>query len=315
MASQLDTPVPVNEFDFSEVSINDKQPVITNNLGRATTIAELVYLGGYFGDVVEQDGIANAATGRINIDSDRIIRTEQIEATDTFTVGNTLWFVSGGAGAAGTLEDADPGSGTRVAVGIITAEGGTGGAQTFVEFRPFAQRLDAADVSAQVITNTAGIATNVTDIGTNDDDIGTLGSLTTTEQGSLVGAINEVDADVLTLQGEMATEQAEPKILVFPVTIDASGSIVVTGLVQGDEVVAVSVICTATQGSGTLVLETGGDDDITDGIACDTNNAVDYAATIDDGFSTLPASGAKVISVGGTAANTRGILVITYIPA
>ncbi|KKL21428.1 hypothetical protein LCGC14_2445540, partial [marine sediment metagenome] len=148
MGSNLDTPVPVNDFDFSEVSVNDKQPVITNNLGRDTTIAELVFLSGYFGDVVEQDGIANSATGRINIDSDRIIRTEQMEATDTFTVGNTIWFVAGGAGAAGTLEDAN--TGTDYAAGIITAEGGTGGAQTFVEFRPFAQRLDAADVSAQV---------------------------------------------------------------------------------------------------------------------------------------------------------------------
>ncbi len=313
MGSNLDTPVPVNDFDFSEVSINDKQPVITNNLGRDTTIAELVFLSGYFGDVVEIDGIANAATGRINIDSDRIIRTEQIEATDTFTVGNTIWFVSGGAGAAGTLEDAN--TGTDYAAGIITAEGGTGGAQTFVEFRPFAQRLGAADVSAQVITNTAGIAANVVDIGTNDDDIGTLASLTTTEKGSLVGAINEVDANADANAADIVTEQAEPKILVFPVTVDASGSIAITGLVVGDEVVAVSVICTVTQGSGTFVLETGGDDDITDGIACATDKDIDYAATIDDDFSTLPASGAKVISVGGTAANTRGILIITYIPA
>ena len=302
MGSELDTPVPVNDFDFSQVTENDKQPVITNNLGRDTTIAELVYLGGYFGDVVEQDGIANAATGRINIDSDRIIRTEQMEATDTFTVGNTIWFVSGGAGAAGTLEDAN--TGTDYAAGIITGSGGTGGAQTFVEFRPFAQRLDAADVSAQVIVNTAGIATNVTGISDNVTDIGT----NDTDIATNVSGI----ADNVT---DIATINAEPKTRVFPVTVDASGSIVVTGLVEGDEIVAVSVICTVTQGSGTLILETAGDDDITDGIACDTDEAVDYAASINDAFSTLPASGAKVISVGGTAANTRGIMVITYIPA
>ena len=302
MPSLLNTPVPVNDFDFSEVSVNDKMPVITNNLGRDTTVAELVFLSGYFGDVVEIDGIANAGTGRINIDSDRIIRTEQIEATDTFTVGNTIWFVAGGAGAAGTLEDAN--TGTDYAAGIITAEGGTGGAQTFVEFRPFAQRLDAADVSAQVIINTAGIATNVTDIGTNVTDIGT----NVTDIGTNVTGISDNVTDI-------ATINAEPKTLVFPVTVDASGSIAVPGLVVGDEIVAVSVICTVTQGSGTLVLETGGDDDITDGIACDTDEAVDYAASINDAFSTLPASGAKVISVGGTAANTRGIMVITYIPA
>ena len=302
MPSLLDTPVPVNDFDFSEVSVNDKTPLITNNLGRAVTVAELVYLGGYFGDVIEQDGIANSADGRINIDSDRIIRTEQIEATDTFTVGNTIWFVAGGAGAAGTLEDAN--TGTDYAAGIITAEGGTGGAQTFVEFRPFAQRLDAADVSAQVIVNTAGIATNVTGISDNVTDIGT----NDTDIATNVTGISDNVTDI-------ATINAEPKTTVFLVTVDASGSIAVPVLVIGDEIVAVSVICTVTQGSGTLVLETGDDDDITDGIACDTDEAVDYAASINDANSTLPASGAKVISVGGTAANTRGIMVITYIPA
>ncbi|KKM89804.1 hypothetical protein LCGC14_1244950 [marine sediment metagenome] len=301
MPSLLDTPVPVNDFDFSEVTINDKQPVITNNLGRDTTIAELVFLSGYFGDVVEQDGIANAATGRINIDSDRIIRTEQIEATDTFTVGNTIWFVAGGAGAAGTLEDAN--TGTDYAAGIITAEGGTGGAQTFVEFRPFAQRLDAADVSAQVIVNTAGIATNVTDIGTNVTDIGT----NVTDIGTNVTGISDNVADIVTIN-------AEPKTIVAKITSDPSSGITVSGLVQGDEIVAVSVICTASNASGDLILEDGDGNDITDAIDCITEGLVDYMATLDDSKSTLPASGAQIISVGGTPADTRGIMIITYIP-
>ncbi len=313
MPSQLNTPVPVNDFDFSEVSINNKQPVITNNLGRDTTIAELVFLSGYFGDVVEQDGIANAATGRINIDSNRIIRTEQIEVTDTFTVGSTIWFVSGGAGAAGTLEDAN--SGTDYAAGIITAEGGTGGAQTFVEFRPFAQRLDAADVSAQVVVNTAGIATNVTDIGTNDDDIGTLASLTTTAKGNIVVAINEVDADGLTLQNEMLVEQAEPKVIVAKIISTAATPITVSGLTIGDEIIGVSLICTAANANGDLTLEDGDGNDITDAMICAVDKVVVYAATLDGTKTTLPASGAKIISVGGTPADTRGIMVITYIPA
>ena len=259
MGSLLDNAVPVNVYDFSEPTSNDKQPLVTNAEGRTVLFAELVYLGGYFGDVADQDGIANSAAGRININSDRTIRTKQIKAADTFTVGNELWFVSGGAGAAGTLEDSDPGSGTRVAVGIITEEEGTGGAQTSVTFRPYVQ-LQAA-VAA-------------------------------------VAAIN-----------------AEPKTLVAKITADAAAGIAVAGLAEGDEIIGVSVICTVTNGSGTLILETGGDDDITDGIACDTDKAVDYAATIDDAFSTLPASGAQIISVGGTAANTRGIVVIDYIPA
>lgn len=259
MGSILTTPTPANDFDFSQLTINDKQPLITNNLGRAVTIAELVYLDGYFGDVTEQDGIADTATGRINIDSDRVIRTEQIEATDTFTVGNELWFVSGGAGAAGKLEDADPGSGTRVAVGIITEEEGTGGAQTSVTFRPYVQ-LQAA-----------------------------------------VAAV--------------ATINAEPKIIVAKIIADASGGIAVAGLAVGDEIVGVHIFCTAANANGTLILETGDDDDITDGMICAVDKVVVVAGTIDDAHSTLPAAGAQILSVGGTAANTRGIMVIQYIPA
>lgn len=257
--SILDTSVDVNAYNFTELTLSDTQPLITNDLGRTALMAELVYLDGYFGDVTEQDGIADSATGRINIDSERTIRTEQIEVTDTFTIGNELWFVSGGAGAAGELVDADPGSGTRVAVGIITGEGGTGGAQTYVEFRPYVQ-LQAA-VAAVAVLN------------------------------------------------------AEPKTIVAKITADASAGIAVSGLAEGDEIIGVSVICTVAQGSGTLILETGGDDDITDGIICAVDKVTTYAGTIDDAFSTLPASGAQILSVGGTAANTRGIVVISYIPA
>ena len=257
--SLLDNPVPVNVYDFSQPTINDKQPLVTNAEGRTVLFAELVYLDGYFGDVTDQDGIANSASGRINIDSDRTIRTEQIEVTDTFTIGNELWFASGGAGAAGKLVDADPGSGTRVAVGIITEEEGSGGAQTSVTFRPYVQ-LQAA-VAAVAVLN------------------------------------------------------AEPKTLVAKITADASGAIAVSGLAEGDEIIGVSVICTTANANGTLILETGGDDDITDGIICAVDKVTTYAGTIDDAFSTLPASGAQIISVGGTAANTRGIVVIDYIPA
>lgn len=255
----LNTPVPVNAYDFSQPTINDKQPLITNNLGRTALLAELVYLGGYFGEVTEQDGIANSATGRINIDSDRTIRTEQIEVTDTFTVGNELWFVSGGAGAAGKLVDADPGSGTRVAVGIITEEEGSGGAQTSVTFRPYVQ-LQAA-----------------------------------------VAAV--------------ATLNAEPKTLVVKIIADASAGVAIAGLAVGDEIIGAYVICTAANANGTLKITDGVPADITDGMICAVDKVVVNVGTIDDAKSTLPASGAEIISVGGTAADTRGIVVISYIPA
>ena len=302
MGSNLNTPVPVNLFNFSMPKENDKHPLITNNLGRDTTIAELVYLGGYFGDVVEQDGIANTETGRINIDSNRIIRTEQMLATETFVVGATLWFVAGGSGAAGDLQDSN--TGTDYAAGIITGFGGSAGAHTYVEFRPFAQRLDAADVSAQVIINTAGIATNVTDIGTNVTDIGT-------NDTDIATNVTDIGTNVT----DIATINAEPKTIVAKITSDASTPIVVTGLVVGDEIIAVSLICTAANVNGDLTLEDGDGNDITDALVCAVDKVVVYAATFDGTKSTLPAAGAKIISVGGSTADTRGIMVITYIPA
>ncbi len=298
MGSQLNNIVPVNVYDFSEHTLGDKQILAPNAEGRTVLFAELVYLNGYFGDVTDQAGIVTANSGYININSERIIRTEQITVTETFVVDATLWFKSGGAGAAGVLLDADPGSGTRVAVGVITGFGGSTGAHTYVEFRPY----------IQLQATVAAIATNTTAIGT-------LSSLTTTAKGNLVVAVNEVDADVLILQGEMTVEQAEPKILVAKITTDASGAIAVSGLIEGDEIIGVHVICTAANANGTLILETGADDDITDGMICAVDEILVVAGSINDAHSTLPVTGAQIISVGGTAADTRGIVVISYIPA
>ena len=297
MGSELDNAVPVNAYDFSEKTLNDKQVLVPNAQGRTVLMAELVYLNGYFGDVVDQDGIATATSGYININSERIIRTEQITITETFVVDATLWFQTGGAGAAGVLLDSDPGSGTRVAVGVITGFGGTAGAHTYVEFRPYIQ-LQAT--VAAIATNTAAI--------------GTLSSLTTTAKGNLVAAINEVDADVATNLASIIVEQAEPKILVYKLVADASSPLAISGLVEGDEVVDVHIVCSAANANGTLILETGAADDITDAMICAVDTTLVRAGTIDDANAVLPATGAAILSVGGTAADTRGIVVITYIP-
>jgi len=296
MGSLLDTPVGVNDYDFSETTLSDRQVLVPNAEGRTVEFAELVYLNGYFGNVVDQDGIETAKSGRIDIDSQRIIRTEQMAAADTFVVDATLWFKSGGAGAAGELLDADPGIGTRVAVGVITGFGGTGGAHTYVEFRPY----------IQLQATVAAIATNTTAIGTLTD--------LTTAQTDLVVAINEVDADMATNAAAIVVEKAQPKTLVAKIIADASAGIAVAGLVEGDEIVGAHIICTTANANGTLILETGADDDITNGMICAVDKTVVVAGTIDDAHSVLPATGAQILSVGGTAANTRGIMVITYIP-
>lgn len=137
-----------DRYDFSEIAESDNQVLVTNNLGRAILYNEIVYLGGYLGECKQYGGIAIGATGYINIESARKIRTAQISVTDTFTVGNVLYFKSGGSAAAGTLEDSAAGG--AVPIGIITGEGGTGGAQTYVEFRPFLQRVDNSDLGTRM---------------------------------------------------------------------------------------------------------------------------------------------------------------------
>lgn len=47
------------------------------------------------------------------------------------------------------------------------------------------------------------VTTNTTNIGTNTTAIGTLTTLTTTEKTNLVGAINEVDGDITTINSEL----------------------------------------------------------------------------------------------------------------
>ena len=320
-----------NDYNFSEVTSSDKQVLVTNNLGRDAEFAELVYLDGYFGEVRETGGIANGETGYINIRDDRLIRTQQIEATDTFTAGNVLYFVSGGASAAGKLCDDDPGSGTVYACGIITDEEGTGGAQTAVEFRPFVQRLDGTDVSAQVgvltsltTTEKGTIVGAINEVDSNCDDnssdIGTLASLTTTEQGSLVGAINEVDAnadsnasDISTLQSEMLVEQAEPKIAVQKVTTGAA-DVAITVLSEGDEIIGVEIIPTGNSTNGTIQIQDASANAITDAMTCAVDTTIARAATIDDAYSTLPSGTNLIVCAGDTVANTVAIVVFTYIP-
>jgi hypothetical protein len=245
------TAVKSNVHNFSELTENDVQILVTNNLGRTINWGEFVFLGGYFGEVREYDGIANGATGYININPNRIIKTQQVEATDTFTAGNDLYFLPGGSSAAGKLTDSS--AAASVKIGRILSEEGTGGAQTAVTFRPYAQGQPASSVGT--------------------------------------------------------------KKLVFTVGASAATALPIPGLKAGDRIIDVTVWCSVANASGALFIEDGAGNDITNGIICAVDNTLTRAGTIDDTYATLPATGAAVISVGGTAASTRGIVIIEYIPA
>lgn len=81
---------------------------------------------------------------------------------------------------------------------------------------------------------------------------------------------------------------------------------------MGAEIIGVTVICKKSNVSGTMTVKTGADTpaDITDAIACETDKAVDYAASIDDAYSIVGADGVKIF---GNGAADYGDVYITYL--
>lgn len=115
-----------------------EQVTVTSNLGRTAIYGEIVNLSGMYGIVMEHDGIANGATGRIYVlQPDTLISTAQINKGSTFVAGAAIYFKAGGSSAAGTLEDSAAGG--AVAIGTIESAKGTAGVHTSVSFRPYSQ--------------------------------------------------------------------------------------------------------------------------------------------------------------------------------
>lgn len=174
---------PAN-YNFAEREKGGTQRLVTNNLGRAVEKHELVYLGGFFGEVADTAGIANGAAGYIDIAADRIITTEQVEPTDTFTAGNTLYFEGGGSSAAGLL--VDTATATTIPVGKIVSEQGTTGAQISVAFRPFVQGIGVTSeqlIDAVGSSNAVKVARVIIDAAT---DYSTAGKATSVPLGAVI---------------------------------------------------------------------------------------------------------------------------------
>ena len=91
---------------------------------------------------------------------------------------------------------------------------------------------------------------------------------------------------------------------------DASAGIAVD-IPAGAEIVDVVVLCQASVGSGTMQVKTGADSPavITDAIDCETNHAIDRAASIDDAYNVVGADGIKIFS---HASANRGTVTIFY---
>lgn len=259
-------------YDFYAQTLNDKKMVLENTTSRSLEQFELVLLNGYFGEVMNVEDVADGEDAIVNIDSFRTIRTSQVGDSQTFAVGDIIWFDPNGNSAAGALYDSND-SPDFIPVGVVTAIV-TG--HENVEFRPFVQDTDLSLVrdEGDVISD---ITSDVTDLETN--------------QVKVVDAIIDADAS-----GGVDFDVVED-----------------LGMADGDIILDVAVIATVTETNGTLTLSHKAGNDITDAIACATDNAVERASSLDQAEVAVDAAvNLTVTAAGDTAANPRGIVRITY---
>jgi hypothetical protein len=109
MASILDNAVSPNDYNFTEKKVFGP-PVavkVTNSTTRTLEFGETVFLNGYIGNVMNQDGIPAAEDGEIDINPNRHVSTNQVDAGDTFAAQmNPIYFVPQSDSAAGKFVDA-----------------------------------------------------------------------------------------------------------------------------------------------------------------------------------------------------------------
>ncbi len=140
------TEVKVNEYNFSEIKISDTQPIFTNGTTRKILNKELVMDATlkYFGEVENFDGIEASASARIDIKGNRVIRTEQMTAADTFVVGDIVYFTPQTNGGAGSIVDESSSTTGDLAIGICEGFGGDAGSHTYIDVRVFDWSIDRA---------------------------------------------------------------------------------------------------------------------------------------------------------------------------
>lgn len=133
-----------NVHDFSEVTDGaggDRQVELTNGDGRDWDAFEIVMNPAapfYVGEVRKYNGIADTESGRVKIDHNRVIRTAQIEVTDTFVVEAEVFFRPGTGSVAGFIVDTASKLAGDIKFGRVTGFGGAATAHTYLEVRPYA---------------------------------------------------------------------------------------------------------------------------------------------------------------------------------
>lgn len=133
-------------YGFLEQTLSDRTMVVTNATTRKMLQNELVLVDGIFGNVLEHNGIAGSASGKISINADRTIKTNQLATGAAFTVGATVYAVDGTNDVPVKLTHASAGN-TPVGVCVEIDPATT---QLYVVFRPFIQPVNNTGFEARV---------------------------------------------------------------------------------------------------------------------------------------------------------------------
>lgn len=139
------TAVPVNASNFTEKKIwgNPVPITITNGTTRTLLFGETVFVSGWIGNVMEQDGIAASASGTIDVNPNRNISMNQVDVADTFAAQkNPIFFLPQTNSDPGEWKDTD-------ATGLVSVKGeviGSAPAATpaYIEYKPPYQNGDLA---------------------------------------------------------------------------------------------------------------------------------------------------------------------------
>jgi hypothetical protein len=86
MGGILDNNVEPNAYNLTEKE-KFGSPVaipVTNGTSRKWLFGETVFIDGWIGNVMDQDGIAAGASGKIDVNPNRNISMNQVDSGDTF---------------------------------------------------------------------------------------------------------------------------------------------------------------------------------------------------------------------------------------
>ena len=223
------------KVDVAQGAGSANQAVITGATGDITTgqiATGMISDGAVTSAKIGTDAVGSAqiATGAVTSDelaadavtadkiADGVITTTEISATAGITATQLSTGVQTSLGLADTaVQEADLAGYAKTDALATKQDKLTKTQQAAVDSGITTEKVAAYDAyatskaDATALSTLEGkVTTNTTNIGTNTTAIGTLTTLTTTEKTNLVGAINEVDGDITTINSKLADKIPMP---------------------------------------------------------------------------------------------------------